>query len=205
LGLATGTAVEGALRARVRAAAAAASAAVAAGGTGDAASPPSCTFVAAAVRKPVVVIGTVGDSRAYWIPDRGDPRLLTEDDSVAGRKVAAGLPRAEAESGPDAHAITRWIGVDSPDETPRLTTLEASGPGWLLLCSDGLWNYCSEATAMGSVLAEALTGAGDDPLATAEALVSWANEQGGHDNITVALARLGGSGATGSEGEVDEG
>ncbi len=31
---------------------------------------------------------------------------------------------------------------------------------------------------------------GDDPLALAEALTAWANEQGGHDNITVTLARI---------------
>jgi hypothetical protein len=31
---------------------------------------------------------------------------------------------------------------------------------------------------------------GADPLAVASALCTWANEQGGHDNVTVALARL---------------
>ena len=32
---------------------------------------------------------------------------------------------------------------------------------------------------------------GDDPLLLAGALVDWANAQGGQDNITVALARVG--------------
>jgi serine/threonine protein phosphatase PrpC len=31
---------------------------------------------------------------------------------------------------------------------------------------------------------------GSEPLPLAEALVSWANQQGGQDNITVALARV---------------
>jgi serine/threonine protein phosphatase PrpC len=31
---------------------------------------------------------------------------------------------------------------------------------------------------------------GEQPAEVAGALVSWANEQGGHDNVTVALARV---------------
>jgi serine/threonine protein phosphatase PrpC len=192
VGLAEGSARVAALGARVTRATAAAAAAVAAA-THDveAESPPSCTFVAAVVQGPLVVVGVVGDSRAYWLPDAGEPQLLTIDDSVAGQQIAAGKPRAEAEAGPQAHAITRWLGVDSPDESPRLTSLAVDGPGWLLLCSDGLWNYCSEPTAMRDVVASSLAQAGGAPLATASALVDWANAQGGHDNITVVLARLG--------------
>lgn len=206
VGLAEGSALVAALGARVtQAAAAAASAVAAATVDGDADSPPSCTFVAAAVQDPVVVVGVVGDSRAYWLPDVGEPALLTIDDSVAGQQIAAGRPRAEAEAGPQAHAITRWLGVDSPDQTPRLTALEVDGPGWLLLCSDGLWNYCSEPAALAAVAASAIADAGGDPLAAASALVDWANAQGGHDNITVVLARLGAAtrtmaGTAGTEG-----
>lgn len=199
VGLAAGTALVAALGARVTQAAAAAAAAVAEATPDDEAeSPPSCTFVAAAVQDPVVVVGVVGDSRAYWLPDAGEPLLLTIDDSVAGQQIAAGRPRAEAEAGPQAHAITRWFGVDSPDQTPRLTPLEVDGPGWLLLCSDGLWNYCSDPAALREVAVGALGAAGGDPLAAASALVDWANAQGGHDNITVVLARL--AGATGATG-----
>ncbi len=78
-----------------------------------------------------------------------------------------------------------------------MTPLEVDGPGWLLLCSDGLWNYCSEPAAMRDVVAWSLAQAGGEPLATASALVDWANAQGGHDNITVVLARLGAAGTTG--------
>jgi len=201
VGLAGPGALAGLLGARVDAAARAAAEAVAATGDPTGASPPSCTFVAAAVERDLVVVGVVGDSRAYWIPDAGEATVLTVDDSVAAQEMAAGRPRAEAESGPQAHAITRWLGVDSPDQVPRLTTLQVTQPGWLLLCSDGLWNYCSEASAMASTLRAAIDrpavdGAGDhpdrdDPLAAAAALVSWATAQGGHDNITVVLARLG--------------
>ena len=106
--------------------------------------PASCTFVAAVVDGPLLVVGWVGDSRAYWLPDAGDAQLLTVDDSFAAEQIAHGVPRAVAESGPQAHAITRWLGIDAPDHTPRTVSLDLDGPGWVMVCSDGLWNYCSE-------------------------------------------------------------
>jgi serine/threonine protein phosphatase PrpC len=154
-------------------------------------SPPSCTFVAAVLDGDRLAVGNVGDSRAYWLPDIGDPKVLTVDDSWAAQQVAGGVPRAEAEAGPQAHAITRWLGVDAEDQVPTVTHHRLDGSGWLLLCSDGLWNYASEATATARIVAPAAAAAAGDPLRTAEELVRWANEQGGMDNITVALARLG--------------
>ena len=54
------------------------------------------------------------------------------------------MARAEAESSPQAHAITKWLGRDSEDHTPMVGQLRITEPGWLLVCSDGLWNYASE-------------------------------------------------------------
>ena len=191
-GLGTGSALTAVIGAHLGAAADAASDAVAratAPDHGD--SPPSCTFVAAVVAGDRVVVGVVGDSRAYWVPDAGEPLLLTVDDSWAVEQIAAGVPRAEAESGPQAHAITRWLGVDAPDHTPRVTSAAVGDPGWLLLCSDGLWNYSSTADDVAALVRRTATACAGEPLATAAALVDWANGEGGHDNITVALARLG--------------
>ena len=100
------------------------------------------------------------------------------------------MPRATAESGPQAHAITRWLGIDAPDHTPRTVSVDLEAPGWLLVCSDGLWNYCSEAADLAALVADTARTAGLEPLALAGALVDWANAQGGQDNITVALARV---------------
>jgi serine/threonine protein phosphatase PrpC len=63
-------------------------------------------------------------------------------------------------------------------------------PGWVLVCSDGLWNYCSPADDLRSLVGDRVADVGADPLAVASSLCTWANEQGGHDNVTVALARL---------------
>jgi serine/threonine protein phosphatase PrpC len=154
--------------------------------------PASCTFVAAVVEQNLVVVGSVGDSRAYWLPDAGPATVLTRDDSFAQEQIAAGVPRLEAESGPQAHAITRWLGADAPDHTPTTASMTISEPGWLLLCSDGLWNYCSPAQDMAGLVqkSQSISPAVADPLALAGALVDWANAQGGQDNITVALARM---------------
>ena len=156
--------------------------------------PASCTFVAAVVDATLLVVGWVGDSRAYWLPDSGEPQMLTTDDSSAAEQIASGVPRAEAESGPQAHAITRWLGIDAPDHTPHNYSLDLVTPGWVLVCSDGLWNYCSEARDLWALVQELVDGKGDgqtaDPLPLAAALVDWANAQGGADNITAALARI---------------
>jgi serine/threonine protein phosphatase PrpC len=148
--------------------------------------PPSSTFVAAVADGSVIVAAWVGDSRAYWLPDAGPAEQLSVDDSWASVQIAAGVPRDEAEAGPKAHAITKWLGIDSPDIDASTSTTIATTPGWLLVCSDGLWNYCSSADDLRALAAKQPA----DPLARAEALVDWANEQGGHDNITVTLARI---------------
>ncbi|WP_231494803.1 PP2C family serine/threonine-protein phosphatase [Cellulomonas sp. KRMCY2] len=191
-GLASGSALTALAGARLVAAGAAAAAAVEEVTRvehGD--SPPSCTFVAAVLDGDQVAVGNVGDSRAYWLPDAGDPKALTVDDSYAAQQVAEGLPRTEAETGPHAHAITRWLGIDAEDQVPTITHHRLDGTGWLLLCSDGLWNYASEAAATAQVVVRAAATPDGDPLPMAEELVRWANEQGGKDNITVALARVG--------------
>ena len=79
--------------------------------------------------------------------------------------MRAGVPRGRAETGPHAHSITRWLGKDSPDDlTPHLTTLTAdeAARGWLMVCSDGLWNYCSEAEDLRALLRERQARVGDD-------------------------------------------
>ncbi len=162
--------------------------------------PASCTFVAAVLDATLLVVGWVGDSRAYWLPDSGEPQMLTTDDSSAAELIASGVPRKDAESGPQGHAITRWLGIDAPDHTPHTHSVDLVTPGWVLVCSDGLWNYSSEAHDLGALVqlleAGPVTGSARDPLALAAALVDWANAQGGADNITAALARIDPPGAS---------
>ena len=72
------------------------------------------------------------------------------DDSLAEEIVAAGLATMdEAMASPQAHVITRWLGADLPDPEPHVEQFSPPGPGVLLLCSDGLWNYRPEAARPG--------------------------------------------------------
>ncbi len=121
----------------------------------------SCTFAAAVVEGELVVYGNVGDSRVYWIPDPGSAEPAAElslDDSVAQARISMGVSREEAENGPQAHAITKWLGRDTPDFVPRTGSITVHVAGWVLVCSDGLWNYVSEAAAVQALVGE-LSGA----------------------------------------------
>ncbi|MDF2847001.1 MAG: serine/threonine-protein phosphatase [Oerskovia sp.] len=163
---------------------------VAVGDKAARAEPPSCTFVAAVVDGPLVVAGWVGDSRAYWIPDAGTARQLSVDDSWAHELMAMGTPRHVAENAPQAHAITRWLGPDSTDPAARCAPTVPDSSGWLLVCSDGLWNYCSAADDLADLVRSTEATTGREPRALATELVRWANAQGGRDNITATLARF---------------
>jgi serine/threonine protein phosphatase PrpC len=149
--------------------------------------PPSCTFAAAVVDGDLVVAAWIGDSRVYWLGDDGTALQLSVDDSWATEQVEHGLPREVAEADPQAHSITRWMGADAADPTPSCGSLAAPGAGWVLVCSDGLWNYCSGAADLVALVRKYET---LDPTRLAGDLVDWANEEGGHDNITAALARV---------------
>ena len=165
---------------------------------GDPPEPPSCTFVAAvAIAAPdrastLIAVGWCGDSRAYWFGDDGDGRQLSVDHSLGTEMIASGMTPAEAEAEPTSHTITRWLGADSVNPNPEIMTLNPTGPGWLMVVSDGMWNYASSPEALGLVMLRAAADLGDTatPVAIAESMAAWANDQGGHDNITVALGRI---------------
>ena len=150
---------------------------------------PSTTVVAAMVLGSRLTVGWIGDSRAYWFGASG-VRQLTEDHSWQNQVVRAGVMTAEeAAKSPKAHAITRWIGADSlDDEVAEVSGQALDGPGTLLLCTDGLWNYAATEEAMAELMASV---AGKDAAETARELVRFALERGGVDNVTVAVLQMG--------------
>ena len=149
---------------------------------------PSCTLVSALRRGDEVVIGWVGDSRAYWL-DAEDTRQLTIDDSLAEEGIARGMLTPEqAAASPVLHTITNWVGPDAPARPPRLATLTPDRPGRLLLCTDGLWNYMPTIPELRE-LVDALPD-GASPAALARALADVAVARGGKDNITLAVIEV---------------
>ncbi len=151
--------------------------------------PPETTLVAAVVRQRAATIAWVGDSRAYWISgDVSAARLLSHDHSWMNEKVDSGeMTEAEAGANRLAHAITRCLGTgESEDSEPTITRFVfPDAGGYLLLCSDGLWNYAPAPSQIAALIHAAPQTEG--VAAIARSLVAWANAQGGRDNITVAL------------------
>lgn len=148
---------------------------------------PACTLVGAIMASGLLVVGWVGDSRVYWVPeDRSTPPArLTEDDSWAAQMVAAGLMNeAEAYADERAHAITGWLGADAYELEPHTASFKPDRPGLVVVCTDGLWNYAESAAEMAAAVP---VDAYERPLHGAQVLVGHALDGGGHDNVTVAL------------------
>ncbi|MFJ8748504.1 PP2C family serine/threonine-protein phosphatase [Streptomyces sp. NPDC102441] len=148
---------------------------------------PACTLVGAIMAGGLLVVGWVGDSRVYWVPeDRSHPPArLTEDDSWAAQMVATGLmSEAEAYADERAHAITGWLGADAYELEPHTASFKPDRPGLVVVCTDGLWNYAEAAAEMASAMPP---DAYERPLHGAQVLVGHALDGGGHDNVTVAL------------------
>jgi serine/threonine protein phosphatase PrpC len=148
---------------------------------------PACTLVGSVVTPGLLVVGWVGDSRAYWVPsDRSTPPArLTEDDSWAAQMVAAGLMNeAEAYADDRAHAITGWLGADAYELDPHTASFKPDRPGVVVVCTDGLWNYAEAAEDMARVVP---ADSSARPLHSAQVLVGHALDGGGHDNVTVAV------------------
>jgi serine/threonine protein phosphatase PrpC len=173
---------------RSRAAAASAAASPEVRGKGEA---PSCTWVAAVTDGTQVWTAWVGDSRTYLVGDDGNGLRVSTDHSWAAEAIAAGADHDEVMADRRAHMITAWLGVDAPELPDATAQVPVEGPGWLLVVSDGLWNYCDDADDLAALVAR-LGGPNLDATALAEALVGYATAAGGADNITVAAARLDG-------------
>ncbi|GMU79762.1 MAG: hypothetical protein AMXMBFR46_25520 [Acidimicrobiia bacterium] len=139
------------------------------------------TMTAGVVDGPTLVIGHVGDSRAYLWRD-GQLRQLTTDHSVIAELIAAGeLTEEEAEIDPRRSMITRALGID-PWVAVDVLHVDLAADDRLLLCSDGLTTMVRDDTIAAVLAAE------HDPEHAAEQLVAAANDAGGVDNITVIVA-----------------
>jgi PPM family protein phosphatase len=127
-----------------------------------------------------LLIGHVGDSRAYRIRD-GTLEQLTEDHSLVEELVREGrLSPEEAEVHPRRSVITRALGID-PNVEVDLYTIDARTGDRLLLCSDGLTTMVRDDDVLRIAELDA------DPRDAADRLVDAANEAGGEDNITVLI------------------
>src|SRR5437763_14057213 len=149
------------------------------------------TFTAALVAGREIAIGHVGDSRLYRYRD-GELERLTHDHSLVEEFVRQGkLTPQEAEVHPQRSIITRALGPEPDVEVDTYTHSGRDGDVYLIN-SDGLTGMISE-DQVAEILRER-----ESLEDAAEKLIAAANENGGKDNITVVLFRLG------SDGEDEE-
>ena len=142
----------------------------------------TCTVVA--LKGDDVYLGHVGDSRAYLVR-AGRIRQLTADHSLVAQLVARGqITPAEAKTDPRRNVVTRSVGVGPTVDVDATHMPEPLEPGdTLLVCSDGLHGQVSDHELAELASHESLDRA-------CRELIALANDRGGPDNITVALARL---------------
>lgn len=138
------------------------------------------TVVMAMVFETELLIGNIGDSRAYLLR-KADFSQLTEDHSLVNELVKRGeLSKQAAKVHPQKNVITRSLGVGTSVQID-LRYQELTAGDQLLLCSDGLTNMVSDSDIM-QVLQRPL------PLATkCDELIQMANAAGGLDNISVII------------------
>ncbi len=132
------------------------------------------TLVAAIANENAVHIAHVGDSRAYLCNEDGLVQL-TIDHSVSNDIRNSGQVNENLR-----HMLTRAMGTE-PTIHADFQKIERQPGSILLLCSDGLANEMTT-----KEINEVLCGEGT--LAEkADTLIATANENGGRDNITLAL------------------
>ncbi len=141
------------------------------------------TLVVGVFRESRLLMGHVGDSRAYRLRAS---RLtqITHDHSLLQEQIDSGLITPEqAAFSANKNLVTRAVGVE--DTVLLETHLHDVMPGdTYLLCSDGLSDMLDDESIAQLLLSHESLGE------AAGALIDAANEAGGKDNISVVLARV---------------
>lgn len=142
------------------------------------------TLTAALVVGQQITIAHVGDSRAYFVYPDGRIEPITRDHSLVKRLEELGhITPEEAANYPHRNVLYRALGQGELLD-PDIFTLGFPQPGYLMVCSDGLWGVVSEQD-----LVRAIVDAPNLPRAC-QNLISAANSAGGPDNISVILVQL---------------
>jgi len=144
------------------------------------------TLTAAATLGDDIIIGHIGDSRAYLY--RGNVlKQLTRDHTVAQELIDAGLSGADPAARSMRHVLTAALGVLGTRTKPEVKRIQLRPHDQILLCTDGLTAMVDD-TTIASALCDASSAS-----SACEELISLSLAAGGRDNVTVVVARFGGS------------
>lgn len=129
------------------------------------------------------VMAHVGDSRLYLFR-AGESHQLSQDHTIAMELMRAGMFSVdEAERSPQAHILSRSVGLQEMVQVDTLV-LDIVPGDRLMLCSDGLGKHIHDTQWLADVCVA------EDFESISEELVSFANAAGGEDNITVLMVRV---------------
>lgn len=142
-----------------------------------------CTFVAAVVRLPRVLVMNLGDSRAYHVHENTLDRLTT-DHSVAQSLVNQGaISGHEARAHPAGNMLTHFIGMKTCPR-PASNLVPAVAGDRLLLCTDGLTDAVQD-DEITTILSHP-----SDVIEACQNLVKRAIQKGEKDDITALVVDL---------------
>lgn len=142
------------------------------------------TLTAAMVIGEQVTIAHVGDSRMYFIYQDGRIQTATQDHSLVRRLMDLGqITEEQAMTDSRRNVLYRALG-QAETLRPDIDTKLFPIPGYLLLCSDGLWGVVPQAEIFKVVTSK------DDMIIKTQQLVTMANDAGGPDNISLILVKF---------------
>ena len=124
----------------------------------------------------------VGDSRIYAVDNSGICQISHDHSFVQNLLDSGRITKEEAKQHPNRNIITKAVGIDD-EISGDVCTLTAENVRGIMLCSDGLCGYVPE-----DVIAATLNEKENIEECCKE-LVKLANDNGGFDNITVAVHR----------------
>jgi serine/threonine protein phosphatase PrpC len=141
------------------------------------------TLTSALVVGEQVTFAHVGDSRAYFLYPDGRIQVMTQDHSLVKRLIDLGqLTEEQARVYPQKNVLYRALGQLEPFK-PDIVTHMIPHPGFLLICSDGLWGVVSDVEIFNIVTSAA------SPWDACRTLIEAANNAGGPDNISVIVVQ----------------
>lgn len=139
------------------------------------------TCVAAVVRNAVAFITSVGDSRAYLIDSKGITQITNDHTYVEMLYEQGKITKDEMKQHKMRNVITKAVGTEKEVDVDYFE-IDIQPDSVILLCTDGLSNYCSNELIFNFVYHKDLKTAADE-------MIEYVNTHGGKDNITVVLVK----------------
>lgn len=141
------------------------------------------TLTIATVFDDTLIVAHVGDCRTYLLRKNSLMRITVDHTLVQELVDSENITPAQAMNHPKRNILTRALSVPEYITADCYSViLEKSDK--ILLCSDGLHGFVSEAIIKSTLRKER------NPAQAAQKLVYYANFAGGEDNVTVIVGCL---------------